>query len=127
MATTHDIQMQGYREEWVPTEAEVPADHWSKSSEWVAYLRAKADATRLYPIGSVNAGRTADTPEMQAALAAFEAAYPPQDEPTPVLDERTAELRSAEVDLSRAVQRLRKFAHPDRVIALAAQFANENR
>ena len=126
MATTHDIQMQGCREEWVPTEAEVPADHWSKSSEWVSYLRAKADAVRLYPIGSVNAGRIADTPEMQAALEKFQAKFPPEDpEPTPVLDARTAELRAAEIDLRRAVQRLRIFAHPDRIIGLVQRMVSE--
>jgi hypothetical protein len=31
--------MSSIPEDWVPTESEVPADHWSKSAEWLEYKR----------------------------------------------------------------------------------------
>jgi hypothetical protein len=126
MATTHDIAMQGYKDEYVPDTA--PADHWSNSPEWMEFLKAKADAVRLYPAFSAHTGRKADTPEMQAALEKFNAKYPPEvptPAPTQTLSARDVELQAAQIDLRRAVGRMRIFAHPLAIVDLVSRMLNE--
>ena len=42
--------MSSVSEEWVPTEAELPADHWSKSPEWLEYKRKQAQIDAVDPL-----------------------------------------------------------------------------
>jgi len=122
MSTTHDLQNEHLQTPYV----DPSPNHWSNSPEWLEYLAAKENATRLYPIGSVNAGRTADTPEMQAALAKFQAKFPPEEpEAPPVMDARTAARQAAELELQRAVGRMRIWAHPDRIVGLVQRMVGE--
>jgi hypothetical protein len=124
MANTYELERQSYLTPYVPDTA--PKGHWSTSPEWLQYLRAKENATRLYPIGSVNGSRVAETPEMKTALDKFNAAFPPEEpEPTPVMDARTAELQAAQIELQRAVTRMRKLAHPDRIVGLVQRMVGE--
>jgi hypothetical protein len=117
MKTTYENERQSYLEAYTPEVA--PASHWSKSKEWLEFLSAKDNAVRLYPIGSLNAGRVADTPEMQAAYQRFLAAYPPEEpEPEQPVDARAIELQAAEIELRRAVSRMRRLAHGDRIVGL---------
>lgn len=118
--TTHDIQNARFLTEYVPG---FDPNHWSESSEWLALQKARAAATqRLFPAYSVHSKDVSieDTPEVREALARFEAKFPPVDEPTPVtsMTPRQAELQAAQIELKRAVNRMKALAHPDRVVAL---------
>jgi hypothetical protein len=122
--TTHDLQNEHLQTPYV----DLSPDHWSNSKEWVAYTLARADAVRLFPANSPHVGRVAETPEMVATLAAFNAKYPPVDDapaPAPVLDARTQALQAAQAELRRAVTRMRAFAHPLAIVDLVTRMVNE--
>lgn len=123
---THDAQMESYKTPYV----DLSPDHWSESAEWLALQRARAAATqRLFPPMSAHRNDVSieDTLEVREALAAFEKAYPPQDEPVPVtsMTPRQAEMQSAQIDLRRAVERMRNLAHSDRIVRLVQDMLNE--
>lgn len=125
--TTHDIQNAAYKTEYVP---DLDPAHWSESAEWLALLKARAAATtRLFPPTSPhrNEFSVEATPAVREALAAFEKAYPPEDEPVPVtkLTPRQAEMQSAQIGLKRAVGRMRAFAHPLAIVDLVTRMLNE--
>jgi hypothetical protein len=125
--TTHDMQMQKYREEYVP---DFDPNHWSESAEWLALQKARAAATqRLFPACSVHSGdvNIENTPEVREAQARFEEKFPPEDEPVhvPSTTPRQAELQSAQIELRRAVQRMKQLAHPDRIVGLVQCMVSE--
>ena len=129
--STYDIERQSYKTEYVPTET--PQGHWSSSPEWIRYQQAKADAQIQPQIGIAPFSGPAmrierETPEMQAAYAAFQANYPPEEAtpaPTQTLSARDAALQAAQLDLRRAVGRMRIFAHPIGIIDLVTRMVSE--
>jgi hypothetical protein len=117
---SYEDERQSYLEPYVPAVA--PKGHWTESTEWQAVKAARQKATKFYPADSVHASRVDDSsPEIQQAMAAFAKAYPPDEpEPTPVLTPRDAEIQAATIDLKRACDRLRAFAHTDRILKMVS-------
>jgi hypothetical protein len=126
MPSTHDLQNEHLHTPYV----DPSPNHWSESQEWMALQKARAAATtRLFPAWSVHSKDVdvENTPEVRAALAAFERAYPPVDEPVPVtnMTPRQAEMQAATIELRRAVDRMKALAHGDRIVRLVQDMLNE--
>jgi hypothetical protein len=121
MASTYDIERQSYL---TPHVSDSP-NHWSDSEEWLALQKARAASTKRLSAGNpVYRGQVhvEDTPEVREALAAFEKAFPTQEPEVPVVQmtPRQLEIEAAKIDLRRAVERLRPYTHPDRLVRLVS-------
>jgi hypothetical protein len=121
--TTHDAQVEGYQQPYVPS-GPVPADHWSRSPEWMAYRQQQAAENKDSYMPPPEP--PAPPPVVEDVVAASQRARREWAEQEKRFEERRnpkpyvpdPALVQAEADLRVAVRAMSKFARMEAIIAM---------